>query len=239
MRWIGLAALMLAGCGGAESAPVAEPEADPKREPAVAAAQGCKQFAQSEDDGTATRPELRGELAAFVTASETTVTVQRNSGTPACIDIGYGEVDAWDSLADGRLLGVGISGHEYNSYLVIDREGTVEPIETGRAPTFSPSGRRFASVDVSEAAFCAFEALGVWEVAHGDVRNIVLIEELLDRGYDWQVERWASEDCLVFSTAADPSGVDLGTRKFHELRLTERPALRDVPGEDACRSPPA
>ena len=231
MRWVGLAVLALAACDGAESEPVAE------RDVAVGAAHSCEQFPQGEDDGTAARPEVPAELAAFVTATETTVTVQRDSGTPACIDIAYGEVDAWDSLAEGRLLGVGISGHEYNSYLVVDRRSAAEPVETGRAPTFSPSGARFTSVDVSEAAFGAFEALGVWEVGDASVRNVVLIEDLLGRGNDWRLERWASEDCLVFSTAADPSGVDLQERKFHELRLTGRPALRDLPGEDVCRPP--
>jgi hypothetical protein len=237
MRWIGLAALMLAACDGTETEPVLERERLPEREPAVAVAQVCEQFPQSEDDGVATRPKIPAELAAFVTATETTITVQRDSGTPACIDIAYGEVDAWDSLADGRLLGVGISGHEYNSYLVVDRNTSADPLETGAKPVFSHSGRRFASVDVSEAAFGAFEALGVWEVTDTSIRNLATLEELLDRGYDWRLERWVSEDCLVFSTAADPSGVDPETRKFHELSLAERSALRDVQGEDACRAP--
>ena len=79
-----------------------------------------------------------------MTATETTVTVQRVSGTPACIDIAYGEVDAWDTRAEGRLLGIGISGHEYNSYLLVDRNTGAAPVETGVKPVFSPSGRRFA-----------------------------------------------------------------------------------------------
>lgn len=229
MRAIGLTALAaLAACGGAQSEPV------PERKAAVAATQLCEQFPQSEDDGAPVRPEVPPSLATFVTATDTTVTIQRDSGTPACIDIAYGDVDGWNSHAGGRLLGVGISGHEYNSYLVVDRDGTGEPIETGRAPVFSPAGRRFASVDVSEAAFGAFEALGAWEVTGTGIRNLVKIEELLDRGNDWQLVRWASEECLVFSTAADPSDVDLEQRKFHELRLTAQPALKDVAETAAC-----
>jgi hypothetical protein len=104
-----------------------------------------------------------------------------------------------------------------------------EPIETGVTPIFSPSGRRFASVDVSEAAFGAFEALGVWEVNEDSIRNLVRIEDLLERGYDWRLVRWASDDCIVFAT-----GLELETPKFHELRLTERPALRDVAEAAAC-----
>jgi len=117
---------------------------------------------------------------------------------------------------------------------VVDRAGSAAPVETGVKPMFSPSGRRFASVDISEAGFGAFEALGVWEVTDGSISTLVTLEDLLDRGYDWQLVRWASDDCVVFSTAADPTGVDLETRKFHELRLTARPELEDVAEASAC-----
>jgi hypothetical protein len=227
MKWIALTtAGAFAACGGAEGT-----------EQSALAAQTCEQFRQAADDGAPSRPEVPASLASFVSATETTVTVARRTGTPACIDITYGEVDAWDSLAGGRLLGVGLSGHEYNSYLVIDREGAGEPIETGRRPTFSPSAERFASVDVSESAFGAFEALGVWEIAGGSIRRLVYFPgaPLLDAGGDWQLERWRSNDCLVVSTAADPTGIELKERKFHELRLTEPQELRDVAEADACR----
>ena len=55
------------------------------------------------------------------------------------------------------------------------------------------------------------------------------------RGGDWRLERWASDDCVVFSTAADPTGVDLERREFHELRLTDRPELREIAEAEACR----
>ena len=225
MRWIGLAAALgaLAACGGAHGS-----------ERTALAAQSCPQFQQQADDGAPSRPDVPASLASFVSATETTVTVARDSGTPACIDITYGEVEAWDSLAGGRLLGIALSGHEYNSYLVIDREGSGKPIETGRRPAVSPSGKRFASVDVSESAFGAFEALGVWELAEGSIRNLVTVEDLLDRGSDWRLNRWTSDDCVVFSTAADSTGVELETRRFHELRLSEAPALRGMPSRDAC-----
>ena len=76
----------------------------------------------------------------------------------------------------------------------------------------------------------------MWEVSDTAIRNLVTIEDLLDRGNDWRLERWASEDCVVFSTAADPAGVDLESAQFHELRLTGQPALRDVPSGGACTS---
>lgn len=202
---------------------------------ASTARQTCEQFPQSDDDGTPTRPDVPLELTAFVEASTTTITIERESGSPACIDVAYGEVDVWHQFVGGRLIGVGITGHEFNSYLVVDRNSAAEPVETGVKPVFSPSGRRFASVDVSESGFGAFEALGVWEVTDTSIRNLVTREDLLDRGYDWQLVHWAADDCLVFSTAADPTGVDLEERKFHELRLTERPALEDVAEAAACR----
>jgi len=227
MRWIGLIGALgaLAACGAAESSESAE-----------LAAQACEQFEQEADDGTPSRPEVPAQLASFVTATETTITAARDAGLPACIDITYGEVEAWDSFAGGRLLGVGISGHEYNSYLVIDREGVGKPIETGRRPVFSPSGQRFASVDVSESAFGAFEALGVWEVNDKAMRRLMYFPgaPLLDAGGDWRLERWVSDDCLIFSTAANPSDPELRERKLHELRLTGQQELPTVTEAAAC-----
>lgn len=229
-RLILIAALV--GLSGCEQA---DPEPQPV-EIAVAVAQACPQFPQDADDGAATRPDIPEEFKSFVQASETTVTVQRKSGPPACIDIAYGEVDSWDSFAGGRLLGIGISGHEYNSYLVVDREGAGEPIETGRAPVFSPSGRRFASIDISESAFGAFEGLGVWELAGGSIRNLVTLRDLLERGYDWRLERWASDDCAVFSSTDETTAEDPDDRKVYQLPLVAHPVLKDVAAEDACRS---
>jgi hypothetical protein len=212
----------------------------PRRNPVPpglpAATEACAQFPKNPDAGEGTRPvNVPSQFASYVTASDTTLTVQRTSGAPACIDIGGIDVDSFDSFLDGRLLGATLFGHEYNSYQLVDRNSAAEPVETGVKPTFSPSGRRFASVDISEAGFGAFEALGVWEVSGGAIRNLVTMQDILERGYDWQLVRWASDDCLVFSTAADPSGVDLDERKFHELRLTARPELKDVDEGAACK----
>jgi hypothetical protein len=203
---------------------------------AAAATPACAEFPKNPDAGEGTRPvKVPRQFASFVKASDTTLTVQRTSGPPACIDIGGIDVDSFDTFLDGRLFGATLFGHEYNSYLLVDRNSTAAPVETGVKPVFSPSGRRFASVDISEAGFGAFEALGVWEMIDGSIRNLVKLEDILDRGYDWQLVRWASDDCLVFSTAADPTGVDLDERKFHELRLTDRPALKDVDEAAVCR----
>jgi len=227
---------VLTGCDRADSVAAA---AEATAAPSVAAAtpQACPEFPRNPDASEMTRPvEVPAQFASYVQASDTTLTVQRNSGPPACIDIGGVDIESLDSFADGRLLGASILGHEYNSYLVVDRKGSAAPVETGRAPLFSPSGRHFASVDISEAGFGAFEALGVWKVTDSSIRNLVTLEDILERGYDWQLVRWASDECLVFSTAADPSGVDLEERKFHELRLTGRPELKDVAEAAACRS---
>jgi hypothetical protein len=231
LGWITLASLcVLAACDRADDeAAAAEPAP-------VAAAQVCPDFPKNPDAGEMTRPIVVPEsFASYVRASDTTLTVQRTAGAPVCIDLAGVDVASWETFLDGRLFGATLYGHEYNSYLVVDRKSTTEPVETGVKPTFSPSGRRFASVDISEAGFGAFEALGVWDVTDDSIRTVATIEELLDRGYDWKVVRWASDDCIVFSSA-DLSDFE-EVRSFHELRLTERPALKDVAETAACRSP--
>jgi len=230
----GAAILALAACDSSNSDQAA---AQPTTAaPSAAAAQTCAEFPKNPDAGEGTRPVMiLSQFASYVKASDTTLTVQRNSGSPACIDISGVDITSFDTFLDGRMLGVEIIGNEYNSYLVVDRDGTAAPVETGVKPVFSPSGRRFASVDISEAGFGAFEALGAWEVDGNSTRNLVTLQDILDRGYDWKLVRWASDDCVVFSTAADPSGVDLAARKFHELRLTARPELKDVEEAAACK----
>jgi hypothetical protein len=236
--WAALAALASLGACDRSDDDAAAAAGGSVAAPAVAAeaTQTCPEFPKNSEFGEGTRPvAVPPQLASYVQASDTTLTVQRSSGKPACIDIGGVDVDSLDSFLDGRLIGATIFGNEYNSYLLVDRNTGAEPVETGVKPTFSPSGRRFASVDISEAAFGAFEALGVWEVTDTSIRNLVKLEDLLGRGNDWRLERWGSEDCIVFSTADDPTGVDLETRKFHELRLTARPELKDVAETAACR----
>jgi hypothetical protein len=226
---------LLAGCSGTDSNAAAVPTDEPTPTTTAAAA-SCPEFPKNPDAGDGTRPvAIPAQFTSYVRASDTTLTVQRISGPPACIDIGGVDVESMDSFLEGRLVGATIFGHEYNSYLLVDRNTNTEPVETGVKPVFSPSRRRFASVDISEAGFGAFEALGVWEVTDDSIRNLVKLEDILDRGYDWRLVRWASDQCIVFSTAADPTGVDLTERKFHELRLTARPELKDVTEAAACK----
>ena len=232
MRAMGLTTLvLLAGCNS--NAQPTQAEASREAE-ATVAPQTCPQFRKGEDEGEATRPEVPAKLAAYVSATETTVTVSRDTGKPACIDVSYGAVERWDEFAQGRLLGVGLSGHEFNSYLVVDRDGTADPVETGRAPVFSPDGRRFASVDISASGFGAFEGLGVWAIEPGKIRNIVLRRDLLELAYDWQLERWASDDCVVFS-AGDTGLEGPDERKFYELDIVASAELSEVPRDSACR----
>jgi hypothetical protein len=227
------AAGALAGCERAPTAPA--PAETSTTEPTGAPKQRCAQFPRNPDQDPDARWDVPKAFDRYVEASATTLTVQRNEGAPACIDISYGQPNAWDSFADGRLFGVGIIGDEYNSYLIVDRRGTEDPIETGFAPTFSPSDRRFASVDISESGFGAFEALGVWEMGDRSIRNLVTLQDLLDRGYDWKLERWASDDCLVFSSTDEATPEDTEDRKTYELRLTGAPSLKDSSAEAACR----
>jgi hypothetical protein len=235
--WPAIAALAsLAACDRTDNGAAAA-AGDAAAAPGLAAeaAQSCPEFPKNSDAGEGNRPVVvPARFASYVRASDTTLSVQRSSGRPACIDIGGVGVESLDSFLDGRLIGATIYGNEYNSYMLVDRHTGAEPLETGVKPVFSPSGRRFASVDISEAGFGAFEALGVWEISDSAIRNLVTLEDILDRGYDWRVVRWSGDDCIVFSTAADPTGVDLETRKFHELRLTAHPALKDVAEEAAC-----
>ena len=82
--------------------------------------------------------------------------------------------------------------------IVVDRTGTGRELDTGVAPVYSPSGRRFAAADLGEAGYGALNAFAVWQVERASIRQLAKHEEIPD-ATDWTIERWVGERCLELS----------------------------------------
>jgi hypothetical protein len=90
------------------------------------------------------------------------------------------------------------AGYEADGHIVVDRTGKGQVIETGVSPVTSPSQRRFAAVQQSEAAFGGLEGLGIWQVDVVGVRALTFQEDIPSLS-DWRIDGWAGDDCVNLS----------------------------------------
>lgn len=210
-----LMALALAGCG--DNAP--QPAESMSTLSAPPARCGEVPPAQRAGSAYASAPlAVPREYLSFVTPGVTRLGVTTLGGSAACVDLD--NVSAASDYAisrDGRFFGFATSGHEFSGYTLVDRAGAGAVIETGVAPLFSPTRRRFAAAQMSEAAFGGLEGIGVWEASETGTTRIVTITGEAPRGSDWRVDRWGSEDCAALSML--PPGKEGGPRTHLQLRI--------------------
>jgi hypothetical protein len=110
----------------------------------------------------------------------------------------------FEQLADGRFLGMSLQGYEDYGYLLVDRaaSGTDAIIGTGQKPVFSPDGRLFAAVEMSEAGWSNLEGIGVWEVLpNATVQRF--FTDAVPWGWDWQVGGWTHSDCVAVNAIVE------------------------------------
>ena len=125
---------------------------------------------------------------------------------------------------DQRFLGFDGIGNESGGYVVVDRRGEPQEIETGTTPVFSPSGRLFASAEWSESAFGNFNDIGVWKVTDSGARRLFKVPEaqsaIFNGTGDWRAERWSGENCVVLSMIrSDASRPEAEQRGYAQVKL--------------------
>lgn len=139
------------------------------------------------------------EFAGMVETSMDHFAISTFSGSTVCVDTGWMEaIEGAKVSADQRFLSFEWAGYEAFGYIVIDRSGTGQVIETGNAPLASPSGIRLASVDLSESGFGGFNAFGVWQIESAGLRELAKMQDGLPAG-DWRIAGWAGDECVNLS----------------------------------------
>ncbi len=117
-------------------------------------------------------------------------------GSTLCIDASWmEEIHAPRLSADGRFASFDWGGYEAYGHVIVDRAGTGRVLDTGLAPVYSPSGRRFAAADLGEAGYGALNAFAVWQVEPARIRQLGK-QEQVPEATDWHIERWTGEACL-------------------------------------------
>jgi hypothetical protein len=204
-RMIGTLALAaaLAGCGSAEETPTAavgtpaQAEAAETPEPNLAA---CAK-AEANPDRQRTKPLAVPEAFGKLAKSDLDhVAVVTADGGTVCVDTNWIEsIDRAKASSDGRFFAFGWSGYEAGGYVVIDRSGPGQVIDTGVPPLSPASGKRFAAVELSESGFGSLNAFAVWDILPVGLKEIAHIDQGLSTDGEWRIDGWEGDHCVKLS----------------------------------------
>jgi hypothetical protein len=139
------------------------------------------------------------EFAGLVKSDLQHFAVSTMSGATICIDTsGIDEIDEVTASPDKRFLAFNWLGYEVFGYLLIDRTGKGQVVDTGNAPLAPPSGMRFAAIDLSESGFGSLNGLAVWKIEPVGLRELAMVQDGFPSG-EWKMEGWAGDECLDLS----------------------------------------
>lgn len=187
---------LLAGCGDAgEAAPATNPATS---RPDLAACPPSELADEEYRERKAPIP-LPPAFEGLALSDMDHFAVSTANGGTVCVDTGWMEgIEGAKISHDRRFLAFAWGGYEAFGYVVVDRSGSGQVIETGTAPLSPPGGMRFASVDFSESAFGGFNAFGVWQIEPEGLRLLAKVEDGVPSG-DWRLEGWAGDHCVNLS----------------------------------------
>ena len=127
------------------------------------------------------------------------IAVATQTGTTLCVNSASMEqVSLFRLSTDKRFLGFDWSGYEAGGYMLVDRSGRGQAIDTGAAPTFSPSRNRLAAIEISESGFGSLNAFLVMQVEATGLRQLAKLEDIPVH-VDWRIDSWAGENCINLS----------------------------------------
>ncbi|MBO9603730.1 MAG: hypothetical protein J7496_14605 [Novosphingobium sp.] len=201
---IALAAL-LAGCGNAQEA---SPTPAAATTPAVTGAPVLRQpelaacpKARPADELQRTRPLAIPAAFGNLAASDLRhIAVVTATGGTVCVDTSWIEtIDDAKASPDGRFLAFGWSGYEAGGYIVIDRSGKGQVVDTGVAPLAAPSGKRFAAVEISASGFGSLNAFAVWDILPVGLKQIAHYDDGLPTDGEWRTDGWHGDSCVSLS----------------------------------------
>ena len=191
-------------------------------------------------------PEIPRALRSIATApSPDEIVVTGLQGQPVRLDFSWYVPVAFHQYQDGRFLGIEVSGYEDYGYILVDRAASPDRAEigTGQAPVFSPDGRFFAAVEISEAGWSNLEGVALWEVRDGEAVQR-FFSNAMPWHSNWRVERWARPDCVAISAVLfdwqPPEGEDWDTalpnapRVYYSLEIGGEGVALRLANEPGC-----
>lgn len=202
---------LAAGCGEREEtvaatdetvAPAPSPSptetATATAEPDLAACPPSRTFEGDLMERTGPLP-VPTEFAGMVKSDMNHFAIISKAGNTFCVDTGWMDrIEDAKISHDQRFLAFGWLGYEQFGYVVIDRSGKGQVIDTGNAPLSPPNGKRFAAVDLSVSGFGSLNAFAVWDIRPIGLRQLAMVSDGLPDG-DWRIDGWKGNDCVRLS----------------------------------------
>ena len=181
------AAMALAWTGQALAAPP-NPATCPRLAPREA----------SEEDRKVALPIPR-QFAEIARANRDRIAVATLGGGMRCIDTrDMLNAGNFGLSSDGRFFSFRWGGYEAGGFMMVDRTGRGQDVDTGDRPKFSPSRLKFAAIEISESGFGSLNGFAVWQVDPVGVRRLAFLDNL-PRMSDWRLDSWAGEACVNLS----------------------------------------
>ena len=109
--------------------------------------------------------------------------------------------DDFGLSSDERFFTFHWDADEAGGFILVDRTGRGQHVDTGARPQFSPSHRKFAAIEISESGFGSLNGFAVWQADAVGVRRLYFTDKL-PRMQDWRLDSWAGEACLNLSAIA-------------------------------------
>lgn len=181
------------------AAPAAPPQTSPAQRPDPAR---CPALTRDDENGLLERKAplpVPPALAGVVAADMNQFAVTTLGGAQGCIDVRWMEQTGPLALStDERFLTFAWQGYEAFGFVVFDRSGKGQEVDTGTQPAWSPSRARFAAVDLGEAAFGALNGFGVWDVQPAGIKELSIQADGLPMG-EWRITGWRGEQCVALT----------------------------------------
>ncbi|MGH6786160.1 MAG: hypothetical protein ACREBO_04960 [Novosphingobium sp.] len=175
----------------------------------------CERFTREEGDPELqrTRPlPLPASFKGLARADMDHIAVVTVAGNTLCLDTRFiDEISGAKASPDRRFLAFEWSGYEAYGYILFDRSGRGQVLETGIAPLAPPTGRRFAAIDLSVSAFGGLNAFAVWDILPVGLREAARVSDGLPSG-DWRLEGWSGDACINLSLLPIERGDQDGPR---------------------------
>lgn len=142
---------------------------------------------------------IPAQLRAIARSSVNHIAVSTLTGGTVCVGTGSMESIVGVRLTrDERFFHFQWHGNEAGGYILVDRSGRGQSVDTGAIPTFSPSRARLASIEISESGFGSLNAFLVMAAQPVGLRQLAKLENIPVLT-DWRIHEWVGESCITLS----------------------------------------
>jgi hypothetical protein len=165
-------------------------------------------------------------MAAIAATDGSNLAVATLGGGQVCQDVSwmYNLGETAQTYGGGRFVAIGYDGYEAFGTMVFDRAGKGAMVDTGNPPTFSPSGRLMAGLELTISGFGGLEGFVIWQVGPEGLTELHRMAEadtpLNEAMLEFVATGWKGEDCLDIAAFAS---ADLEAAEWEKAKARRTP----------------